>query len=195
MGKNVFGGKNSKKFARSSNTSKDGRNKLRGAEEEGEMYAIVVKMLGNGCSVHCADDVARICLIRGKFQGKGKSMNIIEPGAWILVGLRDWETVREKSIPKCDLLEVYSHVDKERLKSASTDVDWDILMNNDITNLDKMNGIRKPENVHFMTEREEDYLKTMEKAMSQASSTTTTSQVSTTSQGQEKVDRVYVDDI
>ena len=194
MGKNVFGGKNSKKFARSSNTSKDGRNKLRGAEEEGEMYAIVVKMLGNGCSVHCADDVARICLIRGKFQGKGKSMNIIEPGAWILVGLRDWETVREKSIPKCDLLEVYSHVDKERLKSASTDVDWDILMTNDITNLDKMNGIKKPENVHFMTEREEDYLKTMEKAMSQASSTTT-SQASTTSQGQEKVDRVYVDDI
>ena len=197
MGKNVFGGKNSKKFARSSNTSKDGRNKLRGAEEEGEMYAIVVKMLGNGCSVHCADDVARICLIRGKFQGKGKSMNIIEPGAWILVGLRDWETVREKSIPKCDLLEVYSHVDKERLKSASTDVEWDILMNNDITNLDKMNGIKKPENVHFMTEREEDYLKTMEKAMSQASSTTA-SQASTsqsTSQGQEKVDRVYVDDI
>lgn len=193
MGKNVFGGKNSKKFARSSNTSKDGRNKLRGAEEEGEMYAIVVKMLGNGCSVHCADDVARICLIRGKFQGKGKSMNIIEPGAWILVGLRDWETVREKSIPKCDLLEVYSHVDKERLKSASTDVDWDILMNNDITNLDKMNGIKKPENVHFMTEREEDYLKTMEKAMSQASSTTTSQ--STASQGQEKVDRVYVDDI
>ena len=191
MGKNVFGGKNSKKFARSSNTSKDGRNKLRGAEEEGEMYAIVVKMLGNGCSVHCADDVARICLIRGKFQGKGKSMNIIEPGAWILVGLRDWETVREKSIPKCDLLEVYSHVDKERLKSASTDVDWDILMNNDITNLDKMNGIKKPENVHFMTEREEDYLKTMEKAMSQASSTTQAS----SSQGQEKVDRVYVDDI
>lgn len=193
MGKNVFGGKSSKKFARSSNTSKDGRNKLRCAEEEGEMYAIVVKMLGNGCSVHCEDDVARICIIRGKFQGKGKSMSIIEPGAWILVGLRDWETVKDKSIPKCDLLEVYSHVDKERLKSASTDVDWDILMNNDITNLDKMNGIRKPENVHFMTEREEDYLKTMEKAMSQASSTTT-SQTSS-SQGQEKVDRVYVDDI
>jgi initiation factor 1A len=197
MGKNVFGGKNSKKFARTSNTIKDGRNKLRCAEEEGEMYAIVLKMLGNGCNVHCADDVVRICIIRGKFQGKGKSMNIIEPGSWILVGVRDWETVKDKCTPKCDMLEVYSHVDKERLKSASTDVDWDILMNNDVTNLDKMNGIRKPENVHFMTEREEDYLKTMEKAMSQATSqaTTTSATSQATSQGQEKVDRVYVDDI
>ena len=73
--KNVNGGKNAKKFARSSNNAGD-RNKLRIAEEEGEMYAIVTKMLGNGCNVHCIDGVSRLCLISGKFKGKNKSMNV-----------------------------------------------------------------------------------------------------------------------
>ena len=163
MGKNVFGGNKSKKFARVSNSGGD-RNKLRVVEEEGEEYAIVTKMVGNGCNVHCADNVVRLCIIRGKFQGKGKSMNIISAGSWLLVGLRDWETVKDKSIPKCDLLEVYNHVDKERLKSISTTVNWDILINNDVTNLDKINGISRVENIHFITEKEEDYLKTMEAA-------------------------------
>ena len=164
MGKNVFGGNKSKKFARVSNSGGD-RNKLRVVEEEGEEYAIVTKMVGNGCNVHCADNVVRLCIIRGKFQGKGKSMNIISAGSWLLVGLRDWETVKDKSIPKCDLLEVYNHVDKERLKSISTTVNWDILINNDVTNLDKINGISRVENIHFITEKEEDYLKTMELAL------------------------------
>lgn len=189
MVKNVFGGNKSKKFARVSNSGE--RNKLRVVEEDGEMYAIVTKMLGNGCSVHCADDVSRLCIIRGKFQGKGKSMNIIAAGSWVLVGLRDWESVKEGGTPKCDLLEVYSHVDKERLKSVSTSVNWDTLMNNDVTNLDKINGIAKQETVHFMTEKEEDYLKTMSLAAKAPNAVVALSQGSE----QEKVDRVYVDDI
>ena len=201
MGKNVFGGNKSKKFARVSNSG--GRNKLRVVEEEGEMYAIVTKMLGNGCSVHCADDVSRLCIIRGKFQGKGKSMNIIATGTWVLIGLRDWESVKEGGTPKCDLLEVYSHVDKERLKSVSTAVNWNILMDNDVTNLDKINGSVKQEAVHFMTEGEQDYLKTMEAAAKAPNAVVSLDQ-GTSHQGQgtshqghqgQTVDRVYVDDI
>ena len=213
MGKNVFGGNKSKKFARVSNSGGD-RNKLRVVEEEGEEYAIVTKMVGNGCNVHCADNVVRLCIIRGKFQGKGKSMNIISAGSWLLVGLRDWETVKDKSIPKCDLLEVYNHVDKERLKSISTTVNWDILINNDVTNLDKINGISRVENIHFITEKEEDYLKTMELALKAPNAVIDTQQGQQgtiqgtkqgTIQGQQGtkqgtiqapiVDRVYVDDI
>ena len=191
---NVFGGKRAKQCARSS-TSSSGRNKLRVAEEEGEIYAIVTKMLGNGCAVHCIDGINRLCLISGKFKGKNKSMNMISPGSWVLVGVREWETVKDKSIPRCDLCEVYTHVDKERLKSAGASVDWDILLANDVTNMDKMNGKEKiPESVHFMTGAEEDYLKTMELAMKaptakiEMAATTAFSESAT-------VDRVYVDDI
>ena len=192
--KNVNGGKNAKKFARSSNNAGD-RNKLRIAEEEGEMYAIVTKMLGNGCNVHCIDGVNRLCLISGKFKGKNKSMNMISAGTWVLIGLREWETVKDKSISKCDLCEVYTHVDKERLKSADANADWDVLLSNDITNIDKMNGKEKAvESVHFMTGGEEDYLKTMELAMK---APTAKIEMATTNAFSESatVDRVYVDDI
>lgn len=195
MVKNTFGGKNAKKFARSSNNAGD-RNKLRIAEEEGEMYAIVTKMLGNGCNVHCIDGVNRLCLISGKFKGKNKSMNMISAGTWVLIGLREWETVKDKSISKCDLCEVYTHVDKERLKSADANADWDVLLANDITNIDKMNGKEKTkaESVHFMTGVEEDYLKTMELAMK---APTAKIEMATTNAFSESatVDRVYVDDI
>lgn len=188
MGKNVFGGKNAKKGARVSNSTYD-RNRLRVAEEDGEMYAIVTKMVGNGCMVHCADNIVRLCIIRGKFQGKGKSTNIISNGSWLLVGLRDWESVKEGSIPKCDLLEVYTHVDKERLKSASTSVNWTILMENDVTNMDKINGLSSAvETVHFMTEKEQDYLKTMEEAQRAPNEKVVFSNESI-------VDQVYVEDI
>ena len=189
MGKNLFGGNGAKKGARES-ASKHDRNRLRVAEEEAEKYAIVTKMVGNGCMVHCEDDVIRLCIIRGKFQGKGKSTNIISCGAWLLVGLRDWETVKEKSIPKCDLLEVYTHVDKERLKSTSTTVNWSVLAENDLTNIEKLNGKSKVDapQVHFMTEKEQDYLKTMEDAEKAPTETVNFSSEST-------VDRVYVDDI
>ena len=196
MVKNTFGGKNAKKFARSSNNAGD-RNKLRIAEEEGEMYAIVTKMLGNGCNVHCIDGVSRLCLISGKFKGKNKSMNMISAGTWVLIGLREWETVKDKSISKCDLCEVYTHVDKERLKSADANVDWDVLLSNDITNIDKMNGKEKTkvESVHFMTGVEEDYLKTMELAMKAPTAKIEMATTTTAFSESATVDRVYVDDI
>ena len=184
MGKNLFGGKGAKRGARTSTGG--GRNNLRVAMEDGEEYAVVIKMVGNGCNVYCADGVVRLCIIRGKFQGKGKSMNIISSGGWVLVGTRDWESVKDGSTPKCDLLEVYTHVDKERLKSSSVKVNWNLLIENDPTILDKTVATEK-EAVHFMTEKETDYLNTMASAAA-ASKTPTISDSAI-------VDRVYVDDI
>lgn len=184
MGKNP-GGKQAKRGARESNYSGK-MNSLRVSEDECEKYAIVTKMHGNACNVHCIDDTIRLCIIRGKFQGRGKSSNLIAPGTWVLVGIREWESVNEKSIQKCDLLEVYSNVDKERLKSSTTKVEWSILTENDTTNVDKMNGLGKTENaVHFMNEKEQEYVATMEKALSAPTETVHF----------EKVNQVYVDDI
>ena len=101
--------------------------------------------------------------------------------------------MKEKSIPKCDLLEVYSHVDKERLKSTPGNVNWDILTANDVTNLDKINGVQPTEeNIHFATRSEEDYLKTMELAMKAPNETIG---LASTFSDNSIVDRVYVDDI
>ena len=69
----------------------------------------------------CIDGYQRSCVIRGKFLGKGKRDNILSKGKWILVGLRDWENSNKgNEKEKCDLLEVYSDMDKQRLQNDNT---------------------------------------------------------------------------
>ena len=47
--------------------------KLRVIEEEGETYAAVIKMLGNGMAeVQDLNGTLYICIIRQKFKGRGK---------------------------------------------------------------------------------------------------------------------------
>lgn len=114
MVKNTTGGNKSKKQARS-NSSAPQQN-IRKAKEEGEMYAAVTKIFGGpNCQVMCNDGVSRSCIIRNKFKNRGKRENNISVGSWILVGIRDWE-VRSNGTQKCDLLEVYSHSEKDKLK-------------------------------------------------------------------------------
>ena len=61
---------------------------LRTSECEDEMFALIVKMLGNGmCEVSCADGVSRLCIIRKKFRGRQKHKNIVAQGATVMVGL------------------------------------------------------------------------------------------------------------
>jgi hypothetical protein len=72
------------------------------------------------------------CHIRGKFRGRGKRDNLISPGTWLLIGLREWE--KEPSAGKllnCDLIEVYSESDKERLKNIANSVNWSLFITND----------------------------------------------------------------
>lgn len=117
MVKNQNGGKNSKKMGRKFVTNPSSNNrKIRKAEEEGEMYAIVTKMLGNG--MFYANDIEgkeRLCIMRNKFRGRGKRDNTVALGSWVLIGEREFESCAK---PKHDLLEVYSDIEKQKLKHS-----------------------------------------------------------------------------
>lgn len=91
--------------------------KLRMSECPEEKYAIVKKIFGGSrCEVLCDDRIGRQGIIRGKFSGKNKRRNTIGPGTIVLVGLRDWATVKEGKIEECDILEVYSAIEIDQLK-------------------------------------------------------------------------------
>lgn len=112
---------------------------LRVSEDECEVYAIVDVYLGNNmCNVLCIDNVTRLCHIRGKFRGRGKRDNNVVKGSWILVGLREWDLEKKegksKKLQECDLLEVYSDLDKDRLKNNVKTVNWRLFTKNENDN-------------------------------------------------------------
>ena len=93
---------------------------VRTASSADEKYAIVQKRLGNGwLSVKCMDGVVRLCNIPKKFSGKKKE--VINVDAWLLVGLREFETKKDK----CDVLEIYSPQEVASLKKL--DENWTVL--------------------------------------------------------------------
>jgi translation initiation factor IF-1 len=168
MVKNVKGGSSHKSQARkfTSSGASGFESKTRFAEEY-EMYAQVVALLGNNMvHVQCSDLKKRLCIIRGKFRGRHKRDNTITNGSWVLVGIRDYvsepdiySTTTSKSLEKCDLLEIYSEKDKERLK------EFDINLFRSFIDKDKegerVRGIDDDltSNVKFITEGEDEYLK------------------------------------
>ena len=119
MVKNSTGGNKSKKQARKTAIqNQQPAKEIRKAKEDGEMYAAVSKMFGGKeCEVMCLDHKLRRCVMRAKFMFRGKAENNLSVGTMILVGLRDWE-VRHTGSERCDLLEVYSQSEKERLKQS-----------------------------------------------------------------------------
>lgn len=132
------GGNKAKGFARKNLTKRD--TALRVAEEEGEIYAQAVKVMGG--SIASAIDIDGNPLrahIRGKFRGRGKRDNFIGPGTWLLVGLHSWESGTSSSKPgeirNCDILEVYNDNDKNRLKTSVTSVNWSKFITNDTKTL------------------------------------------------------------
>lgn len=136
MVKNTHGGNKSKGMARKNFAKRD--NMLRVAQEEGEIYAQAVKVLGG--SIASAIDIDGNPLrahIRGKFRGRGKRDNFIGPGTWLLVGLHSWESEKDKpqEIRNCDILEVYNDSDKIRLKNSITSVNWNRFVANDTKTL------------------------------------------------------------
>uniref|UniRef100_A0A6C0BXJ6 S1-like domain-containing protein n=1 Tax=viral metagenome TaxID=1070528 RepID=A0A6C0BXJ6_9ZZZZ len=164
MVKNVKGGSGHKGQARKFVVPASSKQivKTRVALEDGELYAQVTKMLGNGmCHVLCQDNKTRLCFIRGKFRGRGKRDNMISNGRWILVGLRDYES--EKACGKldnCDLLDVYSDQDKERLKNQIQTVNWNQFILNDRVNTNTNDGV--DDGFDFTDEKEDEYKKIME---------------------------------
>ena len=153
MVKNTFGGNKSKGFARKHNNSGNKNNILRVSQSEGEIYAIVTKMCGNGMfECYCIDEVMRLGQIRGKFTGKGKRDNIVNNGIWVLIGVREWDIKKEEEsmvrktclskdekLPKCDLLEVYNDKEKEQLQEEIAEK-WTILIKLDPSRIEEQNN-------------------------------------------------------
>jgi len=135
MVKNTTGGSKHKSQARKNVAGRYTNSALRVTCEEGESYAQVEKILG-GPHMHvvCMDGKTRLCTIRGKFRGKGKRDNRLENGTWVMVGLRDYESVKptDGKLENCDLLEVYKDTDKDRLKNSVRSVDWSKFVTRDI---------------------------------------------------------------
>ena len=117
MVKNKVGGKRTKRGARKNiNEIQSIHKKIRFIQEEGEEYAIVNKIIGNGqCIVRCGDDKERLCFIRNKFSGRNKHSNLVHCGTWVMIGKREWETKQMNKLEKCDLLELYNNDEKNRL--------------------------------------------------------------------------------
>lgn len=146
MPRNTGGGNKAKKSANKSFIISNRATRF--ASIDGEVYAIVQRMLGGSmCEVLCIDGLVRLCVIRGKFSGKGKRENRINRGSWVLVGLRDWE-ISSKDKPKCDLLEVYNDGDKEKIIKNSRENFRIFLSINEDDLVDE-------EQLKFVNEREE----------------------------------------
>jgi len=102
------------------NKGKGGKNRRRGKnenetekrelvfKEEGQEYAQVIKMLGNGrLDALCFDGVKRLCHIRGKLRKKVW----INTGDIILLGLRDYQDT------KADVILKYTSDEARNLKA------------------------------------------------------------------------------
>ena len=140
MPKNVKGGSSHKKQARKNNAPQSGLKKLRLSQDPCEIYAKVTKLLGNSmCYVEDTTNNELLCIIRGKFRGKEK----LEVGSWVLVGDRSWETEKKEVKPKCDLLEIYSKDEMDRLNKIIKH-SW---KNTDITNSDDTTAFEYDSNI------------------------------------------------
>ena len=129
MVRNEGGGNKMKHLARKhvNGASQSQANKfLRVSMSKDEIYAYILRLLGNSmCMVRCVDGYDRLCQIRGKFTGRSKRENALGQGTWVLIGLRQWDADKEfakvsskteKKIQKCDLLEIYSSSEREKLR-------------------------------------------------------------------------------
>ena len=113
------GGRNRKKQRGAKGGGGRYTGKLRLAED-GEMYACVDNMVGNGrAAVIGSDGNPYHCVIRQKFKGRHKRDNMMVRGTWCLVGARDWES-RQKGVAVCDLLHVYRDSDVASIKKKET---------------------------------------------------------------------------
>jgi len=106
-------------------------NKLRLAED-GEMYACVEKVVGNGrVAVIGIDGKPYSCVIRQKFKGRNKRDNMMTSGTWCLVAVREWET-RQNDTAVCDLLHVYRDSDSESIRKKEN-LDFTALVTTEAT--------------------------------------------------------------
>eukprot|EP00736_Rhodelphis_marinus_P006426 Rmarinus@m.7093 len=105
MGKNK--GKGGKNRRRGKNESEYEKRELV-LKEEGQEYAQVLRMLGNGrLEALCFDGIKRLCHIRGKLRKKVW----VNQGDIVLVGLRDYQDA------KADVIQKYNADEARQLKN------------------------------------------------------------------------------
>jgi hypothetical protein len=118
MVKNAGGNKSKKQARKTVGGAPPATQNVRYVKEEGEMYAVITKIYGGKtCQVMCADGVSRRCTIRRKFMMSRRGDNALAVGSWIMAGLYDWEK-RSDGSQTCDILEVYSTGEREKLKQT-----------------------------------------------------------------------------
>jgi hypothetical protein len=112
------GGNKSKKQARKGVSGAAPSQNVRYIADTGEMYAVITNIYGGKtCQVMCHDGVSRRCTIRKKFMMARRGENMLATGTWLMVGLYDWEK-RADGSQTCDILEVYSSGEREKLKQT-----------------------------------------------------------------------------
>jgi hypothetical protein len=118
MVKNAGGNKSKKQARKTVGGGPSITQNVRYVKEEGEMYAVITKIYGGKtCQVMCDDGVSRRCTIRRKFMMSRRGENALAVGSWIMAGLYDWEK-RTDGSQTCDILEVYSTGEREKLKQT-----------------------------------------------------------------------------
>ena len=76
-------------------------------KDDGQEYAVVTKMLGNGrCELQCLDGIKRLGRIRGKLKNKVW----IKLSDHVLVGLREFQD------DKCDIIHKYTEEEVRKLQ-------------------------------------------------------------------------------
>ena len=135
---NQKGGNKSKKMGRKFLSAPVDK-KLRLAKEDGEIYAVVTKLLGQGMFyANDPDGKERLCVMRNKFKGRSKRDNVVALGGWVLIGERDFESCAK---PKHDLLEVYNDIEKNKLKKSGNPIFAKLKSDYDNVIIDEEDGI------------------------------------------------------
>ena len=183
------GGNKAKGYARKNMSG--GSHALRLSEDPAEVYAQAVKVCGGSiCRIIDLNGTEMTCHIRGKFRGRGKRDNLIGPGTWLLIGLREWE--KEPSTGKllnCDLIEVYSDLDKNRLKNIVTNVNWSLFITNDTKSINSTSDDGAASDIQFSDNKSNEYAELIAASLA-GSSAGKTNIIST-----DDVNEINVDDI
>jgi len=161
MVKNTHGGSGHKSQARKNTTTgkSTSSSKLRLMNtEDDEAYGQVISILGGStCAVLCHDETERLCIIRGKFRGRGKRDNTLYRGCWVLVALRSWSGTTAKGKEQCDLLEIYSELDKKKLQTQESGINWKNFIANDATNSFNKSETDQQYGFEFSDEQSDEY--------------------------------------
>ena len=121
---------------------------------EGELYASITKILGNGmCYVQGLDNTKRLCIIRGKFRHRHDIE--LKINTWVLVGPREWEKITPNKDNTCDLLEIYSDSDKDRLKTT-VNAHWSNL------SIKVGTSVATESNIDFVSDKDSEYITMIE---------------------------------